>query len=243
MSQVRVAARLDGRLRQRWRTAGSSPGVPRSRREQLAIVVRSPGRVSWSRPDSVGGFLCSQNGRSIYLGHRASSGTLEHHLWHSTLERLDQPDWLALDLDPGESSWKDVLRLALVVRDVFKRRSLRGFPKTSGSRGIHIYLPPSRASWPGRSWAKPPRWRPSNVRRPSAAKAKIYVDWLQNARGKTLAAPFTVRARPGGPVSMPLSWKDVEDGVGIQDFTLRQARQLTGEGWRDFFSHRHSLPR
>jgi bifunctional non-homologous end joining protein LigD len=75
-------------------------------------------------------------------------------------------------------------------------------------------------------------------------KQQVYVDAMQNARGKTIAAPFSARAKPGATVSMPLTWKQVENGVKISDFTIQNAPQLVrkyGDAWRDFFASGHTL--
>ena len=84
----------------------------------------------------------------------------------------------------------------------------------------------------------------ATVERSKAARGKtsIYVDWLQNARGKTMAAPWSVRARPGATVSMPLSWEQVERGATIEAFTLRSALSSEDSPWSDFFERRQRLP-
>ncbi len=179
-------------------------------------------------------------------------GTLEHHPWHSTVEHLDRPDWLALDLDPGQGPWEDVVRVALAVRDVLEKHGLRGYPKTSGSRGIHVYVPiEPRVSYEEVSErakalaVEVERAVPdvATVERSKAARGKsaIYVDWLQNARGKTMAAPWSVRARPGATVSMPLDWKEVEKGARIESYTLRTVGTRGTSAWDDFFDRRRSL--
>jgi bifunctional non-homologous end joining protein LigD len=179
-------------------------------------------------------------------------GTLEHHPWHSTVEHLDRPDWLVLDLDPGQESWGDILRVALVVRDVLKKHGLPGYPKTSGSRGIHIYVPIEprtpyeEVSERAKALADEvvravPGLATVERRKAARGKSAIYVDWLQNARGKTMAAPWSVRARPGATVSMPLDWKAVERGARIESYTLRTAWARASSAWDDFFQHRQPL--
>ena len=179
-------------------------------------------------------------------------GTLEHHPWHSTVQRIDKPDWLALDLDPGRGPWEDVLDLALVLRDVLARRKLRGYPKTSGSRGLHVYIPLE----PVHGYAevarnaeaiakevvsKAPRLATVERSKSLRGERRIYVDWLQNARAKTLDAPYTARARAGATVSMPLAWKDLESGVRIEDFTIRSVPARAEDPWHGFFENRQRL--
>src|SRR5437870_4152934 len=94
--------------------------------------------------------LVNQEGRELHyavfttigsLLHFVNLGTIEQHPWHSTVKHLDQPDYLMLDLDPKEAPWKNVLEVALVCKEVFDELGLPAFPKTSGSSGIHVYLP------------------------------------------------------------------------------------------------------
>src|SRR5439155_12539567 len=73
--------------------------------------------------------------------HFVNQGNIEQHPWHSTIKHLDKPDYLMLDLDPKQAPWENVLKVALVCKEVFDELGLPGFPKTSGSSGIHIYLP------------------------------------------------------------------------------------------------------
>jgi bifunctional non-homologous end joining protein LigD len=205
--------------------------------------------------------LESREGRSIdyvvydtlaSLLYLTNLGTLEHHPWHSTLEHLDRPDWLALDLDPGNAGWDEVLRVALAVRDALQRRGLPGYPKTSGSRGIHVYVPiEPRTSYEdvserareiaGEVVEAVPGIATVERRKSARGKSSIYVDWLQNARGKTMAAPWTVRARPGATISMPLDWASVEKGARIESFWLRTVDVGSTTGWEDFFERRRRL--
>lgn len=182
-------------------------------------------------------------------------GTIEQHPWHSTTAKLDNPDWIAIDLDPKKASWKHVLEVALVTKAVCDEVGLEAFPKTSGSSGIHIYIPlkPTNAFdrvaefsrlVAGEVSARVPRI--ATIER-SLAKRKqeqVYVDWMQNARGKSLAAVFTARAKPGATVSMPLSWEQIEQGVKISDFTVKNVPALLkkkGDAWADFFNQRQTL--
>jgi bifunctional non-homologous end joining protein LigD len=181
-------------------------------------------------------------------------GTIEQHPFLSRVEDLEHPDWLVLDLDPGRAPWEHVLKTALVARDVLGGHNLKGYPKTSGSKGIHIVVPlepvhsyPEIAEY-AHDLAREIADRASSistVERSVAGRTRgqVYVDWLQNARGKTLAAPYSARARPGATVSMPLRWEQVESGVRISDFTVQNvpARVLQGDPWEGFFGCRQRL--
>lgn len=189
------------------------------------------------------------------LLHFVNLGTIEQHPWHSTIAKLDNPDWIAIDLDPKKAPWENVLQTALLTKEVCDEVGLSAFPKTSGSSGIHIYLPlkptneyDSVAEF-SRLLASEVAGRAPKIATVERSLAKrgsqqVYVDWMQNARGKSLAAAFTARAKPGATVSMPLTWKQIEQGVKISDFTVKNVPALlkkNGDPWSDFFEKRQKL--
>jgi bifunctional non-homologous end joining protein LigD len=189
------------------------------------------------------------------LLHFVNLGTIEQHPWHSTIAKLDHPDWVAIDLDPKKAPWENVLQVALTCKEVCDELGLKAFPKTSGSSGIHIYLP-LKPTNEYEIIAEFSRLLASEIARRvpkmatverTIAKRKsdqVYVDWMQNARGKSLAAVFTARAKPKATVSMPLTWKQIEQGVKISDFTVKNVPALLkkkGHAWSDFFNQRQIL--
>jgi bifunctional non-homologous end joining protein LigD len=189
------------------------------------------------------------------LLHFVNLGTIEQHPWHSTVKRLTKPDWIAIDLDPKRAPWENVLQVAMVVKEVADEIGLKAFPKTSGSSGIHIYIPlkPTNEYEKVAEFAKllageVARRAPkiATVERTIAKRKtnQVYVDWMQNARGKSLAAVFTARAKPKATVSMPLTWKQIASGVKITDFTITNAPDLIkkkGDPWANFFEERQAL--
>jgi DNA ligase D len=208
--------------------------------------------------------LTNQEGRelnyAVYttvgsLLHFVNLGTIEQHPWHSTTRHLDKPDYLMLDLDPKEAPWKNVLEVALVCKEVFDELGLPTFPKTSGSSGIHVYLPLKprydfgkiaevATALANEVAQRAPRI--ATVQRSLAKRQKqqVYVDAMQNARGKTIASVYSARAKPGATVSMPLTWKQIQNGVKISDFTIKNVSRLLekgGEVWKEFFDSRQSL--
>src|SRR5262252_8527847 len=208
--------------------------------------------------------LVNQEGRevnySIYttvgsLLHFVNLGTIEQHPWHSTLRHLDKPDYVMLDLDPKQAPWKNVLDVALVCKEIFDEVGLQAFPKTSGSSGIHIYVPLKPKHNFGKAGGLTAGLADEVARRaPKIAtiqrslakrqKQQVYVDAMQNARGKTIASPFSARARPGATVSMPLTWKQIEKGVKISDFTIENVPALikkSGDAWQEFFAQAQTL--
>ena len=189
------------------------------------------------------------------LLHFVNLGNIEQHPWHSTIARLDKPDWIAIDLDPKQAPWENVLQVALTVKKVCDEVGLNAFPKTSGSSGMHIYLP-LKPTNEYENVAEFSRLLASEIagRVPKIAtverslakrkKDQVYVDWMQNARGKSLASVFTARAKPKATVSMPLTWKQIEQGVKISDFTVRNVPALLkkkGNAWSEFFDQRQTL--
>ncbi len=188
------------------------------------------------------------------LLHFVNLGTIEQHPWHSTTAKLDKPDWIAIDLDPKNAPWENVLQVALICKEVCAAIGLHAFPKTSGSSGIHIYLPlkptnqyESVAEFSRLLAGEVARRAPkiATVERTIAKRKReqVYVDWMQNARGKSLAAVFTARAKPKATVSMPLTWKQIEQGVKISDFTVKNVPALLKktDAWSDFFGQRQKL--
>jgi len=208
--------------------------------------------------------LTNQEGRELDYGvyttvasllHFVTLGTIEQHPWHSTTKRLDKPDYIAIDLDPKKAPWENVLQVALMVKEVADEIGLDVFPKTSGSTGLHIYVPlkPTNdyekvAEFARMFASEVARRAPkiATVERTIAKRAatQVYVDWMQNARGKSLAAVFTARAKPKATVSMPLTWKQISAGVKITDFTITNAPELLqkkGDPWEGFFDARQTL--
>jgi bifunctional non-homologous end joining protein LigD len=209
--------------------------------------------------------LKNQEGRELDYGvyttvasllHFVNLGTIEQHPWHSTTKRLDKPDWIAIDLDPKKAPWENVLQVALLVKEVADEIGLEVFPKTSGSSGLHIYVPLKatndyeRVAEFARLFASEVARRApkiATVERTIAKRAatQVYVDWMQNARGKSLAAVFTARAKPKATVSMPLTWKQISQGVKITDFTITNVPELLkkkgSDPWAGFYDARQKL--
>lgn len=189
------------------------------------------------------------------LLHFVNLGTIEQHPWHSTIRKLNKPDWIAIDLDPKEAPWQNVLDVALVTKEVCDQVGLSAFPKTSGSSGIHIYLPLKPTNdyedvaevaklLAGEIARRAPKIATVERTLTKRKKGQVYVDWMQNARGKSLAAIFTARAKPNATVSMPLTWQQIEKGVKISDFTVQNVPTLLrqrGDAWGEFFQSRQNL--
>jgi bifunctional non-homologous end joining protein LigD len=177
------------------------------------------------------------------LLYMANLGAVERHPWHSRVENLEHPDWFVFDLDPGEGvRFETICDVALGTRDVLGRLGLESYPKTSGSRGIHVYVPVEPAytyeqiAELAEQVATVVARQHGEVATVERSKRKrgarvIYVDHMQNARGKSVVAPYSVRPKPGATVSAPLEWKEVErrkiktDDFHIRNMTARVARK------------------
>jgi bifunctional non-homologous end joining protein LigD len=182
------------------------------------------------------------------LIYEAQMGTLEFHAWGSRAEDLEKPDMMVFDLDPDEGL--DLKRVRQGVRDLkslLDELSLVSFLKTSGGKGYHVVIPFSpSASWDAfhdfarhiaevmeQKW---PDCYTSNVRK-DQRKNRIFIDWIRNGRGATSIAPYSLRARKGAAVSMPITWKEL-DTVAPGGVNMAEALRRMGgaDPWKDFFN-------
>ena len=175
------------------------------------------------------------------LLYMASLGCIEMNPWSSTVIKPDFPDWCIIDLDPDKNPFDQVIEAAKAVYKLLNSIGVDAYCKTSGSTGIHIYIPLGTKydyeeskefarAIVTRVHADIPDF--TSIERPTAnRKGKIYLDFLQNRPQATLAAPYSVRPKPGATVSMPLHWEELKKGLRMQDFTMRNAiARITSEG-------------
>ena len=193
------------------------------------------------------------------LLYTANLGAIERHPWHSRTRSLDRPDWLVFDLDPSEGvAFETICELAVVVREVLQRLGLESYPKTSGSRGVHVYVPikPAYDYAPVARLAEQVAAEVARERSDVATverairkrgAGRIYVDHMQNARGKSVVAPYSVRPRPGATVSAPVTWDEVgRKKITPRDFTIKNvlARvRRRGDLFRPVLENRQGLTR
>jgi bifunctional non-homologous end joining protein LigD len=179
----------------------------------------------------------------------AQGAVLEIHPWGSTAKDWERPDILVMDLDPGDDvPWEQVIAAAQEIRDRLQQAGLSAFVKTSGGKGLHVAAPLApRAEWPEvKAFAKSmaeamaadsPALFVSTIAK-SRRPGKIFVDYLRNQRGATAIAPYSPRARPGAPVSMPLDWDELNAAIGPGHFKIANARArlnaLTAMPWAEF---------
>ncbi|HVU57763.1 MAG TPA: DNA ligase D [Puia sp.] len=164
----------------------------------------------------------------------ANLGAIEMNPWNSTIRKPDHPDWCIIDLDPTDkNTFEQVIQTARTTKEILDDLKVPGYCKTSGSTGIHIYIPMGakyaydECQLFGKLIATRVHHElpgfTSIERMTKNRKGLIYVDYLQNRPKATLAAPYAVRPKPGATVSMPLHWEEVKKGLKMTRFTIANA--------------------
>jgi bifunctional non-homologous end joining protein LigD len=181
-------------------------------------------------------------------------GCIAMHVMNSRIDPMDKPDWLAFDLDPADG-FPSAARAALLLRDKLEDHGLEPYVKTSGGRGLHIFVPLRRgamqdqvraygAAIAAEMAAEHPKLVTVEPRK-AKRRAPVYLDIMRNASGQTIAPPFSVRWRPRAPVSMPLDWDEVSPRLDPVVFNIKTAERRMGAKapWSSFFGRRQTLPR
>jgi DNA ligase D-like protein (predicted polymerase) len=164
-----------------------------------------------------------------------NQAALTFHGWASRVASLQSPDWVILDLDPGESTkWDTVIDVALAIRKLLEMLELPSVPKTSGQKGLHVLIPIAPGHTPAQAHELAyriamlvARLYPNEVSleaQTEARRGRLYLDHLQNFMGKSLVLPYSLRAADGAPVSTPLEWSEVTRKLAPREFTLRTTR-------------------
>ncbi len=173
--------------------------------------------------------LCQKEATLLYM---ANLGCIEINPWNSVIQNLENPTYTVIDIDPsGKNTFSQVKEVALSAREVLEMAKIQGYPKTSGSSGIHIYIPLDGKYSYGEArdftkllcyyiQEKLPKLT-TMERNIKKRKDKIYLDFLQNRRGQTLAAAYCVRPRKGASVSTPLAWEEINSKLEISNFTIK----------------------
>lgn len=211
-----------------------------------------------------------EHDRSLWLNHpplltidtvdalmsAAQMNVIEFHTWNSTVQRIDQPDRVIFDLDPGEGvKWKQIQEAAVLVRALLTELDLEAWLKTSGGKGLHVVVPltPRLDYKPVKAFSQafvrhmaatiPDRFSATS----GAANriGKIFVDYLRNGKGQTTATAFSARARPGMGVSMPVSWEQLSELKSGAQWTVQTAREYlsfqTQDPWKTYWLTKQSL--
>ncbi len=210
--------------------------------KQIPSWLKTVKIFSTSSNEQIDYLICNDAATLLYM---ANLGCIEINPWHSTYLKPDEPTYMMLDLDPGEISFLEVVNTALVIKEICDEINIPCYCKTSGATGLHIYIPLAakynyddvkifaeilativHSRLPDTT---------SMERSIAKRKDKIYLDFLQNRRGQTIIAPYSVRPRPCATVSTPLMWKEVNQQLAPEMFTIKNTIQRlskTGDLWK-----------
>ena len=168
-------------------------------------------------------------------------GCIDLNQWYAKCDDVNRPDYLHFDLDPGEgATWARVLESGKIVGDALETLKMPSLVKTTGSRGLHLYVPIVRGPLQKEVWtfakalavelaARHPALMTAEYRVAKRPKGRVLVDYNQNAWGRTLASIYSVRPRPLAPVSTPVTWDEIDEGVKIENFRVDNVRDRIAE--------------
>jgi bifunctional non-homologous end joining protein LigD len=174
-------------------------------------------------------------------------GCIDLNQWYATCDDVDRPDYLHFDLDPGEKATFSMVReSALIVREALETLKMKPLVKTTGSKGMHVYVPIARGPLQKDVWTfakalatalagRHPKLMTAVYKVANRPRERVLVDYNQNAWGRTLASIYSVRPRKLAPVSTPVTWKEVEKGVEIEDWRMDNVRarlKRVGDLWK-----------
>ncbi len=190
--------------------------------------------------DLINYVICNDPATLVYL---ANLGCIEQNLWMSRLSSLENPDFVLFDLDPGDdASFEMVIEVAQALKARLELLGLTGYPKTSGSTGMHVYVPlvPEYTYDHSRNFAElvtllvaheVPDLATQERSLRHRRQDRVYLDFVQNGWGRTIPPPYSLRPRPGAPVSAPLNWEEVKQGLDPRQFHIRSIwERLAGHG-------------
>lgn len=186
--------------------------------------------------------ICNDKQTLLYM---ANLGCIDINPWNSTIKKLDNPDWIVIDIDPEKEDFKEVVETALVIKQVMDELETDCYCKTSGATGLHVYIPlGAKYTYEtvkifAEIIAKEIQHRLPEIttleRSIKKRNHKIYLDYLQNRKGQTLAAPYSVRPKLGATVSTPLEWQEVTMKLHPSQFTIKNVLQRfekKGDLWK-----------
>ncbi len=200
---------------------------------------------SESNDKTINYLVCNDKASLLFI---ANLGCIEMNPWNSRLQKIENPDWMVIDIDPSDkNTFEEVIETALVVREILDKVKVPSYCKTSGASGLHVYVPM------GAKYDYEQVKNFANIiammvtdhlpdtttlERSLSKRAdhKIYVDYLQNRRGQTLASAYSLRPKPGATVSTPLEWKEVKPGLHPSQFNIHNVPERvkkTGDLFRE----------
>lgn len=202
---------------------------------------------SSSKGESVEYLICNDKETLIYM---ANLGCVEINPWSSRIGSINNPDYIIFDLDPNKASLKDLVTTAKKVKEILDSLNIKGYLKTSGGKGLHVFIPilPKYTYDQTRNFShiiseavhKALPKITSLERSPAKRIGKIYLDFLQNGKGKTMACAYSLRPREGATASTPLEWEELDVKFDLKNFTIKTLPKRVkekGDLWHDFFKN------
>jgi len=200
---------------------------------------------SSSKGESVEYLICNDKETLIYM---ANLGCIEINPWSSRVGSINNPDYIIFDLDPNKASLKDLVTTAKKVKEILDSLSIKGYLKTSGGKGLHVFIPiqPKYTYDQTRDFShiiseavhKELPKITSLERSPAKRIGKVYLDFLQNGKGKTMACAYSLRPREGATASAPLEWDELDNKFDLKNYnikTLPKRVKEKGDLWKNFF--------
>ena len=214
--------------------------------DQLPRWIKTASILSESTGKNTDYMICNHLASLLFI---ANLGSIEINPWLASYRKMEYPEFAVLDLDPNGVDFGLLVEVARTASTLLDEIGITGFIKTSGSTGLHIYFYLARR-YPfdlARNFIellaqfiheRHPE-DTSLIRDPKKRKGKIYLDFLQNRRGQTVAAPYSVRPKPMATVSAPLHWDELKTSFTIQDFTIRnmESRLSADDPWQEIWDH------
>jgi bifunctional non-homologous end joining protein LigD len=195
---------------------------------------------SESNQKEISYIICDNEATLTYLN---NLGCIELNPWHSTVKKLDYPDYLMLDIDPSDNNtFEQVIEAANAIKEVLDKAGAPAYCKTSGASGIHIYVPTAKKYTyeQVKDFAYivclmashlVPDFTTLERNLQKRGKDRIYMDYLQNRKGQTIASVYSLRPKPGATASAPLEWKEVKKGLSPQQFHINNmVKRITKKG-------------
>ena len=212
-------------------------------------------------PDTPTKRIVHENGvRNYVVGGRRETqlaltnlGCIAVHVWGARASSPRKPDWVCFDLDPDSGEFADAARAGLKLKEALEALKLKSFPKTSGKRGLHLFVPIRRGpdcdevrEFAERLGTRLAQAYPSELtteNRIAARKGRVYLDPFRNGFAQTVVSPYCVRRYPKAPVSTPLAWSEVKPDLAPSEFNMGNfAKRLKkSDPWADFFTSRQDL--
>ncbi len=224
--------------------------------DQLPSWIKTTPVHSESGDKMIDYILCNDPASLLFI---ANLGSIEINPWLASYKKPEKPQFAVLDLDPNGADFQEVIAVARSTHKILKKANIPAFIKTSGSTGLHIYMNVNQryefeivrdfvqliAEIVNQQHPE----TTSVIRDPKKRKNLIYLDYLQNKKGQTIAAPYSVRPKPGATVSTPLSWKEVNEKLTIADYDIftipERIKKMPNPWeniWKDTVDIKKSLP-